>query len=148
MAMLRDMLPGLIIGLAFLPGRYSDNRARLVPGSNGLPRLEIEGGHSANFRAVLKKAIRRLRMDLLRLGGVMLPGSLQVFAPGADVHYAGSLAMGRHTDTSGQMEGAPGLHVVDGAALPTMPARNPTLTIMANAERIGAMLATSWAHRQ
>lgn len=148
MALLRDMLPGLMIGLAFMPGRYSDSRVRLAPGSAGLARLEIEGGHTPAFPAVLKKAVRQLRWDLLRLGGVMLPGSLQVFDPGAGVHYSGSLAMGRHSDTLGEVAGAPGLHVVDGAVLPTMPARNPTVTIMANADRIGAELATAWAARQ
>lgn len=148
MALLREMLPGLMIGLAFLPGCYSDNHARLVSASKGLPRLEIEGGHSASFAGVLKKAIRRLRWNLLRIGGILLPGSLQVLDPGVDVHYSGSLGMGLYTDTLGQLAGAPGLHVVDGAVLPTMPARNPTLTIMANADRIGVTLATAWAGRQ
>ena len=145
MALLRDLLPGLMIGLAFMPGRYSDNRATFVPGPGGVARLQIDGGHSAAFPDVLKTAMRKLRWDLLRLGGVMLPGSMQVFDPGADAHYAGSLAMGRHADALGEVKGAPGLHVVDGAALPTMPARNPTVTIMANADRIGAALAAAWA---
>lgn len=148
MAVLRDMLPGLMIGLAFMPGRYGDSHARLAPGPAGLARLQIEGGHSPAFPAVLKRAVRKLRWDLLRLGGVMLPGSLQVFEPGASVHYSGSLAMGRHSDTLGQVTGAPGLHVVDGAVLPSMPARNPTVTIMANADRIGAEIARAWAGRQ
>ena len=71
-------------------------------------------GRRADFCARL----RHLRRELLRLGGVLLPGSLQVYEPGAEVHYAGSLAMGRETDTLGQLAAAPGLHVVDGAVLP------------------------------
>jgi choline dehydrogenase-like flavoprotein len=39
------------------------------------------------------------------------------------------------------VNGAPGLFVVDGAALPALPARHCTLTIMANADRIGRALA-------
>jgi choline dehydrogenase-like flavoprotein len=74
----------------------------------------------------------------------MLPGSLQIYQPGAEVHYGGSLAMGQRTSVNGEVVGAPGLHAVDGAVLPAMPARHPTLTIMANAERIGTELAAAW----
>ncbi len=70
-----------------------------------------------------------------------LPGSTAILEPGADAHYAGTLPMGgggsAATTADGELAGAPGLYVVDGAALPTLPATHPTLTIMANADRIG-----------
>ena len=40
-------------------------------------------------------------------------------------------------DSFGRLHGARRLFVVDGAALPTLPAQNSTYTIMANAHRIG-----------
>jgi choline dehydrogenase-like flavoprotein len=142
--LLREMTPALMIALAFFPGRYSDNRARLLQGADGISQLAIEGGQVAGFPGVARATFRRLRRHFLRLGGLVLLGSLQIMQPGADVHYAGPLAMGTRSDRLGEVNGAPGLHVVDGAALPTMAARNPTLTIMANADRIGAALATVW----
>jgi choline dehydrogenase-like flavoprotein len=45
------------------------------------------------------------------------------------------------TSPLGELNGAPGIHVVDGAALPSLSAKYPTLTIMANAARIGHALA-------
>ena len=45
------------------------------------------------------------------------------------------------TTVLGELIRAPGLYVVDGAALPSLPASHPTLTIMANADRIGRALA-------
>lgn len=144
-ALLRDLVPGLLIGLAYLPGRYSDNRVRIASGADGKPWLEIEGGRTSDFAATLRRALRVLRRDFLRLGGLVLPGSVQIYRPGAEAHYAGPLAMGRRSDRFGEIVGAPGVHAVDGAALPGMPARNPTLTIMANADRIAAALAARWS---
>jgi len=66
--------------------------------------------------------------------------------PGADAHPTGTLPMRgtgpAATDAEGQVVGAPGVFVADGAALPTLSARHPTLTIMANADRIGHLLAS------
>jgi choline dehydrogenase-like flavoprotein len=141
--LLREMTPALMIALAFFPGRYSNNRLRLEQDADGT-QLAIAGGQVADFPALAQATFRRLRRHFRRLGGLVLPGSLQIMQAGADVHYGGPLAMGRRSDTLGEVNGAPGLHTVDGAALPNLPARNPTLTIMANADRIGTALATAW----
>jgi choline dehydrogenase-like flavoprotein len=53
-------------------------------------------------------------------------------------------SVGERSDNLGELKNAPGVHVVDGAALPNMAARNPNLTIMANVDRIGTTLATAW----
>ena len=143
-ALLREMIPALMVAFVFFPGRYSANRMRLGEDGNGVPQLAIHGGRVDGFNALARSTMRRLRRLFLSLGGIALPGGLQIFQPGADVHYAGPLAMGEISDRLGEIKGAPGLHCVDGAALPTMLARNPTLTIMANADRIGTALAEAW----
>jgi choline dehydrogenase-like flavoprotein len=45
------------------------------------------------------------------------------------------------TSRFGELNAAPGLHLVDGSLLPSIPAKFTTLTIMANADRIGRHLA-------
>lgn len=143
-SLLREMIPALMVAFVFLPGRYSANRISLSEDGDGVPRLAIRGGRVAGFDALVRATVRRLRWLFLPLGGIVLPFAQQIFQPGADVHYAGPLAMGERSDTLGQIKGAPGLYCVDGAVLPSMAARNPTLTIMANADRIGTALAQAW----
>jgi choline dehydrogenase-like flavoprotein len=48
-------------------------------------------------------------------------------------------------DRAGELYGAPGLHVVDLASFPAMPAKQHTLTMMANADRVGRIIAGRWA---
>ena len=90
----------------------------------------------------------RLSRLLLRLGAVALPGGTRMTRPGADVHYAGTLPMTRDnrtsgpvTDAHGQLAGCDGLFIADGAVLSRVTAKNPTMTIMANADRIGCHVA-------
>ena len=47
------------------------------------------------------------------------------------------------TDRDGRLHGTRRVHVVDGAALTSLPAQNSTYTIMANAHRIGSRFARS-----
>ena len=53
----------------------------------------------------------------------------------ADVQLPGE------TDAIGEVHGSPGLHVVDLAAFPSISAKHHTLTLMANADRIGQAIA-------
>ncbi|AEE45434.1 GMC oxidoreductase [Cellulomonas fimi] len=67
------------------------------------------------------------------------------------VHPLGGAPMGRHAgegvcDAFGEVHGHPGLHVVDGAALPGPVGANPSLTIAALADRAATrMLEQDWA---
>lgn len=139
-ALTRFLLPGLMIGLLYLPGSLSANRLRLERGAGG-PRLVVEGGQSPALAPVRRRMAAALRGRFARLGALLLPGSLQALEPGAEVHVGASLPMGRETSDLGEMNGCPGLFVVDGAVLPFIPAESHTLTIMANADRIGQSLA-------
>lgn len=131
------LMPALLVGLGYLPGRYSRNRVRLTAAEI----LEIDGGVAEGHGQALRSAASNLRRQFRRLGAWILPGSVQPFSPGTEVHYAGTLAMGGPCDRNGQLDGAPGLFVVDGAALPGVSAKHHTFTMMANADRIGRWLA-------
>jgi choline dehydrogenase-like flavoprotein len=121
------------------------NRVRLHPAARdaaGVPRLVVEHQHTARdlaARAHLVDHARRVLRAAGALGCYVHP--IETFS-----HAAGTLRMGSDLRTSvldadGAFRGVEGLHVVDGAALPTTGAVNPSLTIAANGLRIGAALA-------
>jgi len=70
----------------------------------------------------------------------------QETAVGSGFHFAGSLPMNNRagqfeTDTHGRLWNCKRVHVIDGSVLPSLPAKNLTLTIMANAARIASGLS-------
>jgi choline dehydrogenase-like flavoprotein len=139
----RAMSSALVIASCYLPGRYSSNIMRLDGKGQDAP-VVVEGGNQVDSDRAFRTVGRQLQSALRRLGAYRLPGSFSIALPGADAHYAGTLPMGgggpTGTDLSGALRGLPGLHVVDGAALPDLPARHCTLTIMANADRVARRL--------
>jgi choline dehydrogenase-like flavoprotein len=91
----------------------------------------------------LSGAIARFRKILWKLGCFAPSGTIHVRPKGASVHYAGTLPM--------SVERAPlacspdcrshdveNLWFVDGTAFPSLPAKNLTFTLMANAARVAS----------
>ena len=77
------------------------------------------------------------------LGAISHPGFIQESPVGWGFHFAGTLPMRRspgkfETDMFGRLWNSKRIHVIDGSILPSLPAKNLTLTIMANAARIAA----------
>jgi choline dehydrogenase-like flavoprotein len=148
----RALAPALLLATCYRPGAQSRNTLT-VSREDGSTRLSIRGERTAEATASLTADLSRLGRALRRAGALALPGSTAILEPGADAHYAGTLPMGggmgggtggngpAATTAEGELAGAPGLYIADGAALPTLPATHPTLTIMANADRIGRALA-------
>ncbi|WP_409298262.1 FAD-binding protein [Pseudomonas sp. KCJK8993] len=140
--LLTSLLPSCVIGNVFLPGAMTQANLRL----GDEDQLVVRGGYREEVAALMKEAERLLRSSFRRLGAVLIPSSFKVGLPGADIHYAASLPMHvepvvGQTDRYGELAGASGIHVVDGASLSALPAKSHTLTIMANADRIGRYLA-------
>jgi len=138
------LAPALILATLYLSGRHSRHSAALERDG----RLKVSGGLADSAGPAFRQAARGLAKALTSAGLYAVPGSLRIAPPGTDVHYAGSLPMGAEgplgTGADGALNGEPGLYVVDGAALPVLPAKPLTLTIMANADRIGRRLAEAW----
>lgn len=130
-------MSALMVGLVYLPGSYSRNHVRLSP--SGM--LEIIGGVGADHAAVVRRASRDLARHFRACGGWMLPGSVGILPPGAEVHYAGTWPMGDSTSPDGEVREAPGLFIADGSVIPSLPAKHHTFSMMANADRIGRGLA-------
>lgn len=138
------LAPALLVATCYAPGRHSRNDLTLRIQGEGA-RISITGDQTQESRAALRDALSALRRNLLALGAAPVPGSTNILPPGADVHYAGTLPMGGQgpaaTTLFGELPDAPDVHIADGASLPDLPATHPTLTIMANADRIGREIA-------
>lgn len=139
--LLRALLPATIVGNVFLPGDLSRHRLQL--GDDG--RMRVIPGQSPHVPVAFQDVRRQLVSGMRKLGAWMLPGSFVVGAEGADLHYAATLPHARlpaphECHLNGQVAGLPGIHVVDGASLPQLPAKAHTLTLMANADRIARNL--------
>jgi hypothetical protein len=144
MLLARSLAPAMLIGLGFFDGALSDNRIVVDAGADDL-RVHIDGGWARSFADALAETRRKLRRAFLRLGGILLPGSLKALPPGGDSHYAGTLAMGDLLTRDCEVAAMPGVYVVDGAAFNRLPAKHCTLTLMANADRVGGRIAMSVA---
>ena len=108
--------------------------------------LFVSGGYNEKVHDIMAETAKRLRKAYWQLGALMLPGSFTVGRPGGDIHYAGTLPMRENpslgeTNTLGELQGLGGVHVVDGACLPSLSEKSHTLTLMANADRIGRAAA-------
>jgi choline dehydrogenase-like flavoprotein len=139
---LRALAPALLVATIYFPGHYSANTVTLRPSADG-PRIAVRGGVAPGFDAVARKVRRRLSAIWRRLGARPLPGAALATA-GTDAHLGGVFPMGggapHGTNAWGELDRLPGLHLVDGAVLPTIPSKFTTLTVMANADRIARRL--------
>ncbi len=108
----------------------------------------ISGGYDNSVAELMNEAKKILSKVFLSTGSMMLLNSFTMGPPGGDVHYSGTLPM-RHeptigeTSPLGEVKGMNGVYVVDGSSLPLLTEKSHTLTIMANADRIGRALALS-----
>lgn len=145
---LRLLLPSCVVANCFLPSRLM--QSRIVHGRNG--EVVVEGRRTDALPAYATRVRQQLARAFGKAGAIMLPGSFSEGSPGSDVHYAGTLPM-RATprpgecDSAGALAGMPGVFVVDGAALPTLPSKSHTLSIMANAHRVASGLVQRFAAR-
>jgi choline dehydrogenase-like flavoprotein len=139
----RALAPALAVATIYFPGRYSANKVSLQDAHGGA-RIHIHGGVTDGFDAIARAVQRRLAKIWRRLGAFALPGAALATA-GTDAHLGGVFPMGaaqpNGTSRFGELNAAPGLHLVDGSVLPGIPSKFTTLTIMANADRIGRELA-------
>jgi choline dehydrogenase-like flavoprotein len=147
--LVKNLFSSCLVGNIFLPGHLSTTKVSL--GAAG--ELAINGGHSERVSALMSDACRLLRKSYWPLGAVLIPMSFTIGRPGADIHYSCTLPMRNkpilgETDARGELAGLPGVHVVDGACLPTLSEKSHTLTIMANADRIGRELAVQMTRNE
>jgi len=121
------------------------NRVTLNPDAIdacGLPELRVRHRYSDRDLAARRALVRRAR-QIHQAGGAFARYThvIDTFS-----HALGTVRMGQDARTSpldahGRFRGLAGLYVTDGSALPTSAGVNPSLTIAANALRIGEVVA-------
>lgn len=108
----------------------------------GLPRLRVNHTYSGRDERLAKVLIEQARAILREAGAVFtVARPIQTFS-----HALGTVRMGSDPETApldewGRYRGLENLFVVDGSALPRSAGLNPSLTIAANALRIGSHVA-------
>lgn len=121
---------------------HSDNSAQLKLCLNDDDLLQVEGLRNSESRKILKRLKLKLWKSFAKTGLIPFPFFRGEQEIGYSVHFGASLpispkANGLNTDIFGRVDGLDGLHVVDAASFPSIPATSPTFVIMANAYRIG-----------
>ena len=112
-------------------------------------RLGTSGELDVRFAPEPPHALEKTLIALFRRIGFLSHRAMIQRPPmGSALHFAGTLPMAAEpssyqTDRYGRLHGTPAVHIVDGACLPRLPAKNATLTIMANALRIARHIAST-----
>jgi choline dehydrogenase-like flavoprotein len=107
-------------------------------------RLRLEADDSVRIDYPESKPYSQLSEFLAvlrRLGGLSLPGLASMPLPSRGFHHAACLPMRRdpgsfETHSDGRLWDSRRVRVIDGSVLPSLPAKNHSLTLMANSARI------------
>jgi|APTNR8051073442_1049403.scaffolds.fasta_scaffold02768_6 choline dehydrogenase-like flavoprotein len=131
--LLPNLLGGMLVAQIWETSRPAlENRLSLT--TNGSIRIDYP---RRSPYARLNSLLTALRL----LGVYSLPRLATLAPPGWGFHYAGCLPM-RHrptsfeTHTDGRLWDSQRVRAIDGSVLPSLPAKNHSLTLMANAARI------------
>jgi choline dehydrogenase-like flavoprotein len=131
-----------LVNINFSDYRRDDNLLTLEPepGSQRT-RLVIRYAPEPGEPARIKQAKKKFQRFLRKLGCIAPSAMTHVRPMGASVHYAGTVPMTREpapltTDEFCRSRDIDNLYFVDGTTFPALPAKNLTLTLMANATRV------------
>jgi choline dehydrogenase-like flavoprotein len=134
----RLLLERMLVVQGYLHSDYSGKLTAQMT-ENG---LVVTPAPHPETRKVLRRVVKRLAGLAGKLKAVPVPPLLQQTPPGRGFHSGGSFPMsespGRgETDSLGRPPGWRRIHVVDSSVFPNIPAATISLTVMANAWRIG-----------
>lgn len=128
-----------LVNVNFSDGPRSGNTVRLDP-ERREGRLVVDYAPAADEERRVRDVSARFRRVLRKLGCIAPKGMAHLRPMGASVHYAGTFPMGGEgvwaTDAQGRSRAIDNLYFADGSTFPWLPAKNLTLTLMANARRM------------
>ena len=131
----------LMVAQSFL---HSDHSARITLGRAADGRLTAAASANPDTARVMQAATRRLAREMAKAGMVPLSFASRMGAPGASFHTGGTVPMAtapttRQSDPLGRPFGSEHVHLIDASTFPSIPATTITLSVMANAHRIGSL---------
>jgi len=138
-----------VVNLNFHDTRRQDNYVSLEMAADGLSQKLVVKYATPSGEAVrIARVLKRLKKVLWQLGCVVPPGMTYVRPMGASVHYAGTLPMSNQkifgtVSSYCRSHDFSNLYVADGSTYPFLPAKNITLTLMANASRVAEHIDTA-----
>jgi choline dehydrogenase-like flavoprotein len=105
--------------------------------------IVVEKEDNSKTRPALRALQQKLLSEWRSLRAVPVTPMLNVGKPGRGFHTGGTFPMRNlpsdmETDLVGRLHGFERLHLVDASVLPSLPATTITLSVMANAHRIGS----------
>jgi choline dehydrogenase-like flavoprotein len=142
--LLRNLQDRMLVAQGFLHSDHSSRvaiRLKKNPG-DGSDQLELKAELNPAARARVRGVVWKLLRQTRNLGAVALPMMLKFAEPGRSFHCGGTFPMneqpkGFQTDLLGRLPGWKRVHAVDATVFPSIPATTITLSVMANAHRIG-----------
>lgn len=137
----------MMVASCYMNGDFCDAQIRMDTDGTG---AHVVGGYTDAFLPAQKRLVNIVTGELRRLGAYVPPGGVKIANLGSDGHIAGTLPMQERgtalsCDARGRVRGVERLYAVDGSALPWLPSKHPAFTIMANAHRIGELVAVEVA---
>jgi choline dehydrogenase-like flavoprotein len=135
-------LSRLLLIQGYLHSSVSPSIRATLRRKEGRAVLELEARPHPDSRRALRRVTRRLLRHARAFRAVPVLPLLQVAPPGRGFHSGGSFPMREspgpfECDRLGRPHGFARVHVVDATAFPSIPATTITLSVMANAHRIG-----------
>jgi hypothetical protein len=144
--LLRNLQDRMLVTQGFLHSDFSPRIALKLSRGKTEDRFEVKGEENPVACGHVKRIVRKLFLHSRRIGAVPIPVMLKMAEPGRSFHSGGSFPMahnprGFQTDLHGSVPGWKRVHAVDATVLPSVPATTITLSVMANAHRIGWEMA-------
>ena len=139
----RNVRAGLgIVNLNFPDTRRDTSFVTLEKDSHsGRSKLFIKYTPIDDEKAEIKQAVKTVKKALRKLNCIVPPGMMHVRPMGASVHYAGTIPMSTKeavltSSPHCRSDDFKNLYFVDGTSFPSLPAKNLTFALMANAIRV------------
>jgi len=137
--LLAPVLKRLYVGMCFL---HSDDSASIQVEDHGA-YAEFSSKRKCSVFIIYWRLLGFLLRHIKKTKLLPIPGISKVTLPGSSVHIGASLSSNNTSDLAtnkaGQLVSSPLVYVADAASLPDIPAGSYTLSIMANAHRIGSI---------
>jgi choline dehydrogenase-like flavoprotein len=131
----------LVVAQGFL---HSNDSSKIAVTLRQSPttRLELKAEINPRVRSTVRKVAHKLLRNAWRLGVAPVLPMVHIAEPGRSYHGGGTFPMREQpgpfeSDTLGRPQGWRRVHAVDATILPSIPGTTITLSVMANAHRIG-----------